>query len=122
MFLSILSNVFLAQAVVCFIVVVCLKKILDNQLLDLAFRQIDYWKLQESSPSVTRHVLLTTHRKIKPKIQEKFRNMTAKRLGPGATIAFSVDKRLMGGAVITIDSKVYDFSLRDRLKQAVHYR
>lgn len=120
MYLSIFFNIFLAQAVVGFIVLVCLKNILDNQLLDLAYRQIDYWKAEPGT--TVNQVVLITHRRLKNKNQQRFQRIVSKRLGSEMKLVFQVDRGLWGGAVLRIDSKIFDHSLKDRLRQAVAHR
>lgn len=121
MWLSIFLKLVLAQVVVGAIVVVCLKKALDHQLLDLAYRQIDCWKPQDPARPVNQ-IILTTHKKLGLKDRQRFQRITLKRLGESVGLTFTVQKDLMGGAVLRIDDRVVDYSLKDRLRQALSYR
>jgi F0F1-type ATP synthase delta subunit len=119
--LSIFLNLFFAQVVVGAIVVVCLKKVLDGQLLEFAYRQIDYWKPQDQRSPIS-EITLVTHKRLNVTQQERFRRITLKRLGAAVTVQFLVDRKIMGGAILRIGEKLFDYSLKDRLRQAFSYR
>lgn len=114
---SIFLKIFLAQIAVAAVVVFFLKKVSDGQLLELAYRTIDYWKT-EPGQKPPQTVTLITFRPIPPKAKERFLKIAAKRLGQAAMV-FESDRSLLGGAKIKIGDKVFDYSLRDRLRQAL---
>lgn len=120
-FLSIFLNLFLAQIVIGLIVVICLKKVLDHQLLDMAYRQIDYAKPQDN-PSLVIQVTVISHKTLSFKNHERFRRISVKRLGSAVKLDFVVDKKILGGAIVKIGEKVFDYSLKDRLRQALSYK
>jgi len=107
--------ILLGQIVVAAIVVVVLKKTLDNILIDSAIRQFEL--LSEEKKAGVASVTVITHKDLKFAYQERLKRATLKQLG-AAALSFQVDKSLLGGMVIKAAAHTIDCSLRDRLQQA----
>lgn len=110
------AYVLLGQIVVASIVVLVLKKTLDNILIDSAIRQLEL--LSQEKKTGVQAVTVVTHKDLKVAYQERLKRATLKQLGAAAALSFQIDKSLLGGMVIKVGAHTIDCSLRDRLRQA----
>ena len=108
--------VFLAQLVVCAIVVFILKKILDNILIDSAIRQLEL--CNQGKKSSIDALTVISYQNLNTKNQERITRAALKQFGETAKPAFTIDRSLLGGMVIKVGSRIIDCSLKDRLRQA----
>jgi len=115
--LSMFTTVILVQIFVIVFISFLLKIKLNNMLLDLACGKVDYWKPEEGE-KVPAKVVFVSHKPLDEKRKDRVRQLASKRMSPGTAVEFLTDKSLWGGAVVTINAKVHDVSLKDRLKQA----
>ena len=113
----ILIYVFAAQAVVGAIVLVVLKKVLDNMLVDLALRQLDFF--QRSTEKIPASSLtICFYKTLRPQDAQRLQKILQTSFGPGVP-TLQQDRRLLGGIFFKIGDKELDCSLRNRLKQAL---
>lgn len=107
---------FLAQAVAITIIVAVLKKILDQNLVDLAIRQFERFSTQP--PAVSPAVIVTTHKKLSSRHESRIRKAAARIFGQTATVEWRIDKAMWGGMTIRTGDSVIQYSLRERVHQA----
>ncbi len=112
---------FMAQIIVIAIIVVILKKILDRMLIDLAISLFEY---NASGQSPSGPITITTHKRLKSKYQAAIVKAAQKHSWPLDQIQYKIDKKIYGGMIIRTDKRIFDCSLKDRLRQALpgHFR
>ena len=106
------------QAVVAAIVIACLVAILNKTLLLTAFSQFELWR----NPRRVEKMVVISHKPLAEKFRQRVLRLVTKKFGAQVTVSFETDKRLWGGVIIKVDdAAVVDFSLRDRLRQAMRW-
>jgi len=107
---------FLAQLIIIAIIIYILKKILDRMLIDLAVTHFEYYHPGRQS---TDPVLIISHRPLSGKDKARLDKAARKISVDPARLTYQVNKKKFGGMVIKTSDKMIDFSLRDRLRQAL---
>lgn len=116
--MPIFVKILLAQIVAMTAVVFVLKKVLDKQLVESAIRQYDFWRNEEKVRPVNDEVAVICHRRLALAHRALIEKATRRRFGESARVIERVDKALWGGVIIRVGATVFDYSLKDRLRQA----
>jgi len=113
--------VFSVQAIAITLVVLVLRHLLEKMLIDYAIRNFEYFAKNAEKP-VCHSVTVISARPLRPQYQERIRKVSPHLLRPGVMPMFQIQPALWGGLIIKVDDKIWDSSLRLRLKQAVTQR
>lgn len=114
----------LSQVVAIGIIVLVLKGILDQDLINLAIQQLDAGRL---NPEGLAHknfdpaycaVRVITHKEIAALDRERILKAVIKNIPGGVVTHFEIDRKIRGGMIIKIGVHTADYSLIDRLKRA----
>lgn len=114
---SLLVNMLLAQGILAVIIVIVLKNILDNNLIESAIRRLEWWLRTEHSSSVNQ-VTVISHKKLHPKNEERIVKAAGEYFKDSGKPVFQIDRKIMGGVVIKVGENIFDYSLKDRLRLA----
>ncbi len=117
MAISFFTLIILIQIVVITIIVFILKKILEQQLIDMVIRQYEFGQFEQLKPSI-HQVEVISYKPLNQNNKKRIIDATVKHFGGSMKLIFEIDKRILGGMVIQVASKVFNGSLRDRLRQA----
>jgi F0F1-type ATP synthase delta subunit len=100
------------QAVVILIVILVLRHLLKQELMQAAFEQL------QGMPSVGNEqaLIITSGTPLEEQVRKRIETML-RRKSPQAKIVFEQNAALQGGLVIAHDTATYDFSLSGRLKK-----
>lgn len=115
--MSFLTFVVVGQLVVAVIVVVILRLVLNNMLVELAVKHLEVWRT--SKVKDIDHILVLTHKPLKKSYVDRIIRAAEKNFYAGVAIDFRIKKSLLGGAVVQVGDQVLDCSLRGRLRQAI---
>ena len=108
---------FIAQIVAISFVVFVLKKILDHMLIDLAIRHLEYGQSKERRPVDL--IVILTHRRLQEKYKQRIAQIIRKYCSQETQAEYRIQKDIMGGIIIKVGGRMIDYSLKDRLRQAV---
>ena len=86
-------------------------------LIDLAIRHFEYGQSRDKHKANV--VDIITHKKIHDKYKQRIDKIAKKFLPPETQIQYQVKKGIWGGVIIKDGVKMIDYSLKDRLRQAV---
>ena len=117
---DIFLKVLVAQIVSASIILFVLKKVLDRNLIELTIRRLETLPFAEFKN--VNSVTIVSHKKLNAKYQERVFKTSTRYFGTKVTPVLQIDKRLWGGAILHINENIYDFSLNDRLRQAMRKR
>jgi len=106
---------FLAQVVVISIIVMILKRILDQMLIDLAINLFEYWS---PGKHPTGPVQIITHKRLSGRNVDGLRKALGKHSLTPDQAQYVIDKKILGGMIIRADNRIFDCSLKDRLRRA----
>lgn len=115
---------FSAQAVAIFIIVFFLLKILNQNLKDLAIRQLETGVIvneggDDAAPRPDYSTIkVITHRPVQEIERERILKAVTKLTAGKTKPQFEVDKTLKGGMVLVLGPRVIDCSLANRLRRA----
>ncbi len=118
---SFLVKLILAQCILAVIIIVVLKNILDNKLIESAIRRIETWPQTEPARSAGEMVVIS-HKNLTPANKERILKAARERFSQQMNPVFKIDKGIMGGIVIKIGEHALEYSLKDRLHLALQGR
>lgn len=110
--------ILVAQIIIGVIVILFLRKMLEDMLLDMCVRQFEYWLSTEGKKLTVKNALFTSYQPLKLFYSERIHKVINKFWGADNKIAFRVDRSILGGMIIDVGSQKFDCSLRDRLSKA----
>lgn len=115
--MSFLLLILVVQAAAVIGVMFVLKGVLNNMLVDLAVRHLEFYRPADE-PKKIEKVQFVSHKPLKKILMDRARHAVQKNFSSAVTLEFSVEKNIWGGAVVRLGEQVLDFSLRDRMIRA----
>ncbi len=116
-FLSIFFKLILGQLFVAAIVILVLKAVLDNSLLDAAVKQFELLSPRVESAMI-QEVVVTSRKPLPATMVRRVGQVVKRNWGEAPRVIYKIDKLMMGGVVIQFSGYVINYSLKDRLRQA----
>ncbi len=114
----------LSQTVAISIIVVILKGMLDRNLIDLAIQQLEIGRLnlqemhkKDFDPAGVQLIVIT-HKKIMDADRERVFKAVTKNIPVGIVPDFQINRKILGGMIISVGPNTADYSLIDRLRRA----
>lgn len=95
-----------------------LKVILDRSLIESAVKQFEYLCQHSDLPSPPEVKVISCH-PLSQAVSSRVRCLVRKKFGEGVNVRYQTDKRMWGGVVIRVLGTVVNYSLKDRIRQAV---
>ncbi|HPB67652.1 MAG TPA: F0F1 ATP synthase subunit delta [Candidatus Omnitrophota bacterium] len=116
--MSIFLKIFFFQILAAMITISILKVILDRNLIESAVKQFEYLCQHSDLPSPPEVTVISCH-PLSPAVSSRVRCLVRKKFGEGVNVRCQTDKRMWGGVVIRVPGTVVNYSLKDRVRQAV---
>ncbi len=114
----------LSQTVAISIIVFILKGILDRNLIDLAIQQLEIGRLnpqelhkKDFDPASVKLIVIT-HKKITDVDRERVFKAVTKNIPGGVIADFQINRKILGGMIVSVGANTVDYSLIDRLRRA----
>jgi len=115
--LTVFLKVILAQIVSAAIIIYILKRVLDNNLIELAIRRLELSKPSEIKRTTGQVTIVSSHNLSLPQ-RDRITVAVHKLLGTDVHPEYMINKEIMGGAILLLQEEAVDFSIRGRLRQA----
>ena len=112
--LSFFMKFLAAQGVVAVIIIFFLKRNLDRELYDIAIQRLEFLSQAERFPSFD-HVMVVSHKDLSPQNKGRIQKAVSKHFTDSVKPVFKIDKKILGGIIITVADQTFAYSLKHRL-------
>jgi len=121
MILPVFGPIFICQLILISLILFILKLLLEHKLVESAIRSLEVWESgcdEDERPPAPKDIKVVSHRPLNSSRKQRILRATLNNFGSEAKVDFSLNKKLLGGVVITFGDEVIECSTRDRLEQS----
>lgn len=109
--------IIIAVQLVCVIgIVFILWFVLEKRLVNTAIKELNAYIPVEGEPK-PQSVQVVAHKAVSSVVQGELQRIAQSKFGANVRIEYQVDKSLLGGLIITVNKRRFNYCLADRLKE-----